>query len=247
MIDLEHLFARDGLAREHTVNVYLIGSRAHGTAREGADYDVVVVMAPHRRRWRGMQWMIRDGWVMPDRARYAAARRDFVGCADHQVWIFDTPTFLAMRDAHVLLALECRSLPAANVWLAREDLRAGFVVDRAILGPSIRWTAERHWEKGARALASLPAGDDPRPARKFLVHAVRALRFGAQLAESGAIVDFGAANEARGRILEDPAVDWHALAGRVGPLYDASLAAFARACGGLDGDVRRDRPAAARS
>lgn len=229
MIDLDHLYDVDGLAREHTRNVYLIGSRAHGTAAADADFDLVVVMAPHRRRWRGMHWLARDGWVPPDRPRYATARRDFLGRPDHQVWIFDTPTFLALRDAHVLLALECLHLPPANVWRADDDLRAGFELDPDRLAPSIRWIAERHWTKGARALATLAPGDDPRPARKLLVHALRALRFGAQLAEHGAIVDLGAANELRRLVLADPADAWPALESRVRPYYDDSLAAFAAA------------------
>lgn len=227
-MDLEHVFAVDGLSREDTLNVYVIGSRAHGTAHAGSDHDLVAVTRPHRRRWRGMQWLVRDGWIAP--GRYRGARRDFIGHVDRQIWVFELSTFLRMRDAHGLLALECLSLPPAQVWLAREDLGAGFAVDRGVLGPAIRYVAERHWDKGRRALEGLAAGEDPTAGRKFLLHGMRALMFGAQLAERGSIVDFGAANELRGALLGEPAGSWMALAGRFEPVYAGLMDAFVRAC-----------------
>jgi hypothetical protein len=228
--DLEALIAVDGLSREDLLNVYVIGSRAHGTAHAGSDHDIVAVMRPHRRRWRGMQWLVRDGWAAPDARRYRGARRDFIGRDDRQIWVFDAPTFIKMRDAHVLLALECLWLPAEQVWLRREELGAGFVVDRGALAPAITYVAERHWDKGRRALSELADGEDPTAGRKFLVHAMRALMFGAQLAGRGRIVDYGAANGLRRELLAAPACAWEALARRFEPTFAGLAEAFTRAC-----------------
>lgn len=230
MIDLDHLFERDGLSRADTLGVYLIGSRAHGTAGPASDHDLIVVARPHRRRWRGMTWLVREGWVPPDPPRDRGARRDFIGDQEHQIWLFDAPTFTALRDAHVPLALECLDLPPAQVWLGRHDLRAGFTLDRDRLQRAFTWVADRHVERSRRAHEALSPADDPTPARKLLVHALRILKYGIQLAERGAIVDYGAANALRRAILSDPAPDWSALFARVQPTHDELRAALARAC-----------------
>lgn len=231
MIDLDHLFDVDRIARDEALGVFVIGSRAHGTAGPAADHDLVVVTRPHRRRWRGMTWLVREGWVPPDPPRYRGARRDFLGDAAHQVWLFDAPTFLAMRDAHVPLALECLSSPPPQVWLARADLAAGFAVDRARLRRAYEWVAARHLERAERASLALAPGEDPTAARKLAVHALRTLMYGVQLAERGAIVDHGAAATLRRELLADPAAPWSEVAARVRPVHAELAARLARACG----------------
>ena len=236
-MDLNALHARFRLDPARTRNVYLVGSHAHGCARETSDHDIFVVMEDDGRKWFGMQWMYREGWVAREPARYRGARRAFIGKPDVQLWIFQPATFSAMLAGHALCAIECLFVPPACVWKQTLDLRADFELELAALQRSVETAARIHREKAERLFTTQPPKGrrrkplppDPAQARKQLAHALRFLEYGRQLAQHGALTDLGASNTIRAEVVGCSG-GWAELERRFTSVYKERLAAFRKAC-----------------
>lgn len=236
-MDLDTLHARFGLDPALTRNVYLVGSRAQGCAREASDHDLFVVMDDDGRKWFGMEWLHREGWVPRDPARYRGARRAFIGEDDVQLWIFQPRTFAAMLGGHALCALECLFVPPPCRWKHTLELRGELTLELATLRRAVEFSARAHREKSARLFTTqaprgrrrAPVPPDPAQARKLYAHALRFLEYGRQLARHGALVELAANNTLRADVV---ACDggWDELDARFGPIFEERLAAFHRAC-----------------
>lgn len=209
---------------EELLGVYLFGSHAYGALRPDSDKDLLVILADSTRRRRDMRWLIEDGWVPP--GDWKSARRAFVGRKRFQIWAFEEETFLRMLSAQVPLALEALFLPPPLVlqsWTA-----PAIVINRRRLWESYSYVSAAHWQKGlARFLVE---GATVYEAKKLLLHSLRVLLFGAQLAKYQKIIDYSAANPLREEILSYPETSPEAHQAAFLPTWSALRAELERLC-----------------
>ena len=119
------------------------------------------------------------------------------------------------------------------MWKQRHDFGAGFTVDHQTLLASTRATAEAHRDKAAKMFAALAR---PKPkhdryqAQKQLMHALRFVDFGIQLARHGAIVDYGVGADWRAELLAVESDEWAVYAELFEARYRVRVEQLARLC-----------------
>ncbi|WP_437333386.1 hypothetical protein [Sorangium sp. So ce394] len=181
-------------------SVFRAGSRVYGTATAASDEDFVAVLAR------------RD------------AKQDLAFAPGVNVVVHGLDSFRHAIAEHSVFALECLFLPPEHRLKGARPPFA-FKLDRRKLAASAASRSASDFKKaGARF------DDEPEASKKKLFHALRVPLFAVQIAETGAIHDYGAANPYWREILADERLDWEPYRATYGPLREglcARLAALA--------------------
>lgn len=171
-------------------SVFRAGSRVYGTASATSDEDFVAVLAR------------RD------------ARQDLAFAPGVNVVVHGLDTFRDAIAEHSVFALECLFLPPEH------RLKEGrppfpFKLDRKKLAASAASRSASDFKKaGARF------DDEPEASKKKLFHALRVPLFAVQIAETGVLHDYGAANPYWRDILADERLDWEEYRKAYGPIRE---------------------------
>lgn len=179
-----------GRADAEVHSVFRIGSRVYGTATPTSDEDFVAVLAR------------RD------------AKQDLAFAPGVNVVVHGLDTFRAAIADHSVFALECLFLPPEHR-LKEARPPFPFKLDRKKLAASAVSRSTSDFKKaGARF------DEEPEASKKKLFHALRVPLFAVQIAESGRIVDYGAANPYLRDILASESLDWEDYQRTYGPIRE---------------------------
>ncbi|WP_438024081.1 hypothetical protein [Sorangium sp. So ce233] len=171
-------------------SVFRTGSRVYGTAIATSDEDFVAVLAR------------RD------------AKQDLAFAPGVNVVVHGLDTFRGALADHSVFALECLFLaPEHRLKEARPPFP--FKLDRKKLAASAASRSASDFKKaGARF------DEAPEASKKKLFHALRVPLFAVQIAEAGAIHDYGAATPIWREIVADERIDWEDYRRTYGPLRE---------------------------
>jgi hypothetical protein len=144
--------------------VYRVGSRVYGTAGPTSDEDFAAVLA------------------RPDQ------RQDLAFGDQINVVIHGISTFQRAVDDQSIFALECIFAPTAHVIKAPVP-PFRYTLDRKKLAASATERSTSDWQKAKKRFA-----EEPEASKKKLFHALRVPIFALQLAKTGKLSDYTAAN-----------------------------------------------------
>ncbi|WP_437965807.1 hypothetical protein WMF04_40220 [Sorangium sp. So ce260] len=179
-----------GRADGEVHSIFRTGSRVYGTATATSDEDFVAVLAR------------RD------------ARQDLAFSPGINVVVHGLDTFRDALGEHSVFALECLFLPPEH---RLKETRPPFALklDRKKLAASASSRSASDFKKaGARF------NEEPEASKKKLFHALRVPLFAVQIAETGALHDYGAANPYWHEIAADERLDWEDYRKTYGPLRE---------------------------
>ncbi|KAL6061130.1 Serine/arginine-rich splicing factor 4 [Balamuthia mandrillaris] len=184
-MDLLGLLTALNLREEEVLNVYIVGSRVWGTAREDSDWDVVVVM--------------NECYCEP-------TGQVLVQTEEVDAYVINLWGFIEGLHDHLLFHLLCLHLPPQWVWLNRADAfldryRHPSFLSLPQLRCSVSAEASRTW---CKAKKKWTVEHNPALAKKDLVHALRELMMAVELAETGSIKEWSAANEVYYQVMRRP-------------------------------------------
>jgi hypothetical protein len=175
------------------------GSRVYGTHAENSDHDYLAIVPAGRRRMRG------EGY-----------RRGAVN-----IQVYNCHEFQEQLHKHQVHAVEAYFLPGGP---CRETFE--FHLDpRKLRAEWLRKSSHSFVKAKKKFLAE---GDAP-AGRKSLFHALRIVEFGIQLARTGRLTDYAAANHWWREIRERPEEDWAPYRDRYQPEHNRLCGAFRRA------------------
>ncbi|AUX46676.1 hypothetical protein SOCE26_081830 [Sorangium cellulosum] len=171
-------------------SVFRAGSRVYGTATAASDEDFVAILAR------------RD------------AKQDLAFSPGVNVVVHGLDTFRSALAEHSVFALECLFLPPEHR-LKETRPAFPFKLDRKKLAASAASRSASDFKKaGARF------DEEPAASKKKLFHALRVPLFAVQIAEAGAIHDYGAANPYLREIVASDSLDWEEYRRVYGPLRE---------------------------
>ncbi len=170
------------------------GSQVYGTSSATSDWDVMcVVMDDATCAFDQTYSQIanlkpRDAVLVKSHAR---TRSEVIVTAFGEVTLISSDAWARGMYEHRIEMLEGLLAPPEFVLVPLLALKNCWKLDIDLLGMAVEWEAGRTL---ARARRKIKEGTDMRKARKELFHAFRYLIFGCQIADSGKISDFAAAN-----------------------------------------------------
>jgi predicted nucleotidyltransferase len=177
---------------------FIYGSRVYGTATYSSDYDLVVIS---------------------DQARDGHEIRN----GDLNIHLYTPVKFQENLTLHKVVAVECYHAPDCYKYGNVERFR--WVVDKATLRREFSEKASNSWVKGKK---KLDVEGDFYIGRKSIFHSLRIIKFGIQLAMTGRITDFGAANDLYQEIVQSPEENWAFFKEKYQPLYNELSSEFRR-------------------
>lgn len=178
----KEILDRFGIAMQDVVCIYPYGSRVYGSHTDESDHDWIIVY--------------RSSMLPSGAFRDNAISSDYL--KTHQAVCYSRSGFRNAVDTYDIVALECTFLPEGSPLM--EDMK--FPVRKWVpkeMASAIISKASASWH-----LARMHSDDDERT-KKNVYHALRILRFGEQMAETGRIVDYSVANALKREIMEDEA------------------------------------------
>jgi hypothetical protein len=143
---------------------YRIGSRVYGTAGPTSDEDFVVVLSK------------------------AGQKQDLAFGEGINIVIHGVTTFQTALDDQSVFALECHFAPSEQV-LVTPRPAFKYTLDRKKLSISATEKSNADWQKGKKKFL-----EEPGPSRKKIFHSLRVPAFALQVAKTGKLTDFTAAN-----------------------------------------------------
>ncbi len=172
---------------------YRVGSRVYGTAGPLSDEDFVAVLS------------------RPDQ------RQDLAFAKGINVVVHGVATFQKALEDQSVFALECLFAAPAHVLKApRPPFR--HTLDRKKLAISATERSNSDWQKAKKRFV-----EEPEASKKKLFHALRVPIFALQIAKTGKLGDYAAANAHWTRIQEGPTDDFAFYEQTFGPIREASL------------------------
>ncbi|MDC0740379.1 nucleotidyltransferase domain-containing protein [Polyangium mundeleinium] len=191
---LSRLIAVLRISRAEIRAAYRVGSRVYGTAGPGSDEDFLVVLGK------------------------SGQRQDLAFAEGLNVVIHGVATFQDALDDQSVFALECHFAQPAHVLVAaRPPFR--YTLDRKKLAASAIGKSTADWQKAKKRFA-----DEPAPSRKKAFHALRVPVFALQVAKTGKITDYAAANHFLAELREGPDDDFAWYEKKLGPTREALCA-----------------------
>lgn len=160
--------------------VYPYGSRVYGNHVDDSDHDWVIVY----RSSLLPSGAFRDNAISSDHLK------------THQAVCYSRSGFRNAIDIYDIVALECIFLP--NGFALMENMK--FPIRKWVpreMASAIITKASASWH-----LAKMYSDDDERTKRN-VYHALRILKFGEQMAETGRITDFSSTNDLKRQIMDD--------------------------------------------
>lgn len=192
---IEDILAAAKMHPSRAKNIYVFGSRVYGTDSEASDWDIVLV-----------------GNSSVDSLEIK-----------HELFnihVYTPKKFQEDLDWHMPKNLECVMAPE---WAKlKQDIDFRFELQPAKLRHAISHVSSNSWVKAKKKLT---VADEYAIGVKSLFHAIRIPMFGAQIAASGSIGDFGCANHIWDRIKEKK-WDWKALDAEFRAEHNRALTEF---------------------
>jgi hypothetical protein len=169
----------------HIKNCYLYGSRVYSTHNSKSDYDYIIIMDEVDDKVDGLASS--DGML--------------------NATIYSVEAFVNDIKKHEISALECLFLSSDKV--VKKEIDFTFNLDLTALRIAISSKVSNSWVKAKKKL--IVAEDyNPLVAKKSVFHVFRILNFGVQIAKTGKIYDYTAANDYWNDISKLPN-DWNIL------------------------------------
>lgn len=181
--------------------MYPYGSHVYGTNIEGSDEDYITVLK-----------VLHNKHEILDRDD----RYSFV--------LHDETTFQRGLWAHECYAIECFFLDKSQ---KLKDRPWDFKLDKRVLRESYSQKASHSFVKAKK---KIEVERDFKRGKKSLFHSLRILTFGIQLAETGAIQDFQAANQHWWEIYTNPSETWEDYLKIYRPVYNGLCTKFREVC-----------------
>lgn len=176
---LNRISRASGVPERSLLAVYGFGSRVYGTAGSESDYDFYVIAEG-----------VRDGAEVRD--------------GDINLHLHTPAHFQELLDRHKVGAIECHMAPREHRLVERWTF--SFNLDLASLRREFATVSSNSWVKAKK---KLEVEHEPYIGKKSLWHAMRIVMFGTQIATSGRITDFGAANPLYRSIVQNQTDDWN--------------------------------------
>ena len=192
---IEDILAAAKMHPSRAKNIYVFGSRVYGTDSEASDWDIVLV-----------------GNSSVDSLEIK-----------HELFnihVYTPKKFQEDLDWHMPKNIECVMAPE---WAKlKQDIDFRFELQPAKLRHAISHVSSNSWVKAKKKLT---VADEYTIGIKSLFHAIRIPMFGAQIAASGSIGDFGCANHIWDRIKEKK-WDWNGLDAEFRAEHNRALTEF---------------------
>lgn len=178
---IEDVIKASGVHPLKVRNVYLYGSRIYGTAREGSDYDIIMIA----------------GHLLEHEEKRATVNGVLLN-----IHIITPDKFLADLKMHNIMNLECLFAPD---W-ARLQEKVVLPVEINIKKLIKNNLAQSYssWQGGKMKIQKY----DFHRGLKSIFHSIRMLMFANQIAEHGKIVDFSVANHLYSEIVDCDEIEW---------------------------------------
>lgn len=192
-----------GLLRKRDAQVvamYPYGSKVYGTAVEGSDEDYITVL------------------------KYMPEKHEILDREGYSFVIHDEQSFQRGLWAHESYALECFFLDPS---LRLKDALWDFTLDKRALRESISQKASHSFVKAKK---KFEVEGDFKRGKKSLFHSLRILTFGTQVAETGKIHNYQAANDMWWEIWTNPSNKWIDYQSVYRPIYNGLCTKFREAC-----------------
>lgn len=191
-------YVPNGMSR--ILNLYRYGSSIYSTVNPSSDIDYIAVMS---------------GEVGEE---HSLSNNETIRI---DVTLYDARRFRQQLDNHEISVIECLCLPATHVLYAQEAFP--WTMDRGKLRESLSAKSSNSFVKAKK---KFEVEHEPYIAKKSLWHSLRILNFGIQIATTGAIQDFTAANHWWKDILANPSVTWDDYKTVYQPIYNALKTEF---------------------
>lgn len=180
--------------------MYPYGSRVYGTAVEGSDQDFITVLKN-----------------MPN-------RHEILDREGYSFILHDATTFQRGLWAHECYAIECFFLDSSQ---KLKDREWDFKVDKRVLRESFSQKASHSFVKAKK---KIEVERDFKRGKKSLFHSLRILTFGIQVATTGEIQDYQAANDWWWEIYTNPSETWEDYLKIYRPVYNGLCTKFREVC-----------------
>ncbi len=178
---LEDVVTASGIHPLKVKNVYIYGSRIYGNAREGSDYDIIMI-ASHLLEHE--------------------EKRATINGALLNIHIITPDKFLADLKIHNIMNLECLFAPE---WARlKEKLVLPNEINVKKLVKNNLAQSYSSWNGGKMKVRKY----DIHRGLKSVFHSLRMLMFAIQIAEHGKIVDFSQANYLFSEIVDSDEFEW---------------------------------------
>ncbi|MDI1442882.1 hypothetical protein [Polyangium sp. 6x1] len=198
---LSRLLAVLRVSRAEIRAAWRVGSRVYGTAGPASDEDFLVVRSKPEQR------------------------QDLAFAEGLNIVIHGVTTFQDALDDQSVFALECYFAQPAHVLVAsRPPFR--YTCDRKKLASSAIGRSTADWQKAKKRFV-----EEPGPSRKKAFHAMRVPVFALQVAKTGKISDYTAANHFLAELRKGPDDDFAWYEETLGPAREALCAELTKLAG----------------
>jgi len=185
--------------RDQAVLLFPYGSRVYGTASEKSDHDYLAVILEQSKIETGEEY--RHG--------------------DTNIHIYNHKDWQHQLNDHKIHTLEAYFLPDG---ICRNHFR--LKINLKLLRSTL---SEKSSKSFVKAKKKIDKEKDFYIGWKSLFHSLRILNFGAQIAETGAIHDYAAANHYWFDILHNPQYEWAYYEEKYKPIYNELATKFRKA------------------
>jgi predicted nucleotidyltransferase len=217
---LEQLLSDELFDISHLLNVYLFGSRLHGTANEQSDYDIICVME--------------DGYEKNEKHTLEKRKTALIQSDKADVIVYSKKYFVDRLRQFSIIEFMCLWLPKEYRWKESfslvNELSNHSTLDLAKFRSSISLQARNKW---AMAKNMITEYNDQQQnakqlyqAKKVIAHSLRIFFLAVQIAKCGKITDYSegnnyldANNDKSKLILDTITSDWGTLNSYYKPDY----------------------------
>ncbi len=186
------------------INIYSYGSRVYGTHTENSDFDYIVVsdtQIPHQQ-------------IDKENTNYT---------------IYSMEEFYKQIREYEISALECLFLPANQIIKNSQPIQPPSDFDLGKLRSSISAKASNSFVKAKKKFI-VEKDRNIYVGKKSLFHSLRIPIFGCQLATSGKITNYAAANHYWPDILNNPSENWEDYHKIYKPIHNKEMTEFRKHC-----------------
>lgn len=190
---LSSVISAFNLEESNILNVYIVGSHLWGTCHKNSDWDLVIVLD-----------------------KLSSSKPLNLHQSNLEAFILSAEQYSELVQAHSMQVLITIWLPGHCVLREKVTPREVFKLSRDTLAISLEHSkerdlriAEKHFHKS-----------NSNQAKKVLLHCIRYINLGVQIASKGAICDYTSANVYREEILGNYSTQWSELMASVQLIID---------------------------
>lgn len=201
--------------------LYLFGSRLYGTAHEKSDYDFFLIVTDSHffhiiNHYKSISNSPCTGWNFDSIIREEYQVLNYIlqistsASIELNINLYSSKQFISKLEDNWIQSLLCCCIAKCKnvssfVWnstLSSSHFSSQCFIYYPKMGRSAVAEASKHWELAKKSFST----KDVYKAKKYLVHSIRDLLLGIQLAKYDQIVDYSVANKWYQTILEDDGI-----------------------------------------